>query len=170
MKLLATLTSGVEKKGPDSDNTLRPRTAVRIVLFNDRKQIALLRSSKGNHLKLPGGGVENGESLMQALHREVSEEVGFTCEIMVEVGYIHEYRWDEKLDQISYCYIGHILRDLGQRALTDEEIRHGHDLDWLTPDEAITQMESFKSDDLTHVIMTNRDKLFISTSQTLISV
>lgn len=51
------------------------RTAVRGVLFRGR-ELLLLASRHGDY-KFPGGGVEPGESLASALHREFREECGY---------------------------------------------------------------------------------------------
>lgn len=63
-----------------------PRIRVSAVLrWQDR--ILLCRHEKagrGDYWLLPGGGVNSGESLTDALHRELSEEVGITDEIPVE--------------------------------------------------------------------------------------
>jgi len=63
-----------------------PRVRVSAVLrWQDR--ILLCRHEKvgrGEYWLLPGGGVNSGESLVDALHRELSEEVGIEDEIPVE--------------------------------------------------------------------------------------
>ena len=63
-----------------------PRIRVSAVLrWQDR--ILLCRHEKagrGDYWLLPGGGVNSGESLTDALHRELSEEVGISDEIPVE--------------------------------------------------------------------------------------
>ena len=49
-------------------------------------RILLCRHEKGGrgYWLLPGGGVNSGESLVDALHRELEEEVGVGDELMVE--------------------------------------------------------------------------------------
>ena len=63
-----------------------PRIRVSAVLrWQDR--ILLCKHEKagrGDYWLLPGGGVNSGESLTDALHRELSEEVGIGDEIPVE--------------------------------------------------------------------------------------
>jgi 8-oxo-dGTP diphosphatase len=63
-----------------------PRIRVSALLrWQDR--ILLCRHEKvgrGDYWLLPGGGVNSGESLTDALHRELNEEVGITDEIPVE--------------------------------------------------------------------------------------
>ena len=57
------------------------RLAVRIVAVSEG-QILLVRyrDSDGDWYTTPGGGVERGETLEEAFHREVSEELGITTE------------------------------------------------------------------------------------------
>ena len=59
----------------NKDADYKPRTAARAVLKKDGR-IALLHVTKHNYYKLPGGGVDEGESIEQALERELLEEVG----------------------------------------------------------------------------------------------
>ncbi|MHB8469310.1 MAG: NUDIX domain-containing protein [Gaiellaceae bacterium] len=65
---------------------LEPRIRVSAVLsWEDR--ILLCRHDKpgrGEYWLLPGGGVDSGESLTDALYRELSEEVGIDDELPVE--------------------------------------------------------------------------------------
>lgn len=47
---------------------------VRAVVLNDRNEVFLLRHTYTPGWQFPGGGVETGETLMQALTRELAEE------------------------------------------------------------------------------------------------
>jgi ADP-ribose pyrophosphatase YjhB (NUDIX family) len=64
---------------------VEPRIRVSAILrWGDR--VLLIRQEKPGreYWLLPGGGVNSGESLVDALHRELSEEVGLEDELPVE--------------------------------------------------------------------------------------
>ena len=64
---------------------MEPRIRVSAIL-RWRGRILLCRHVKGSkeYWLLPGGGVNSGESLVDALYRELDEEVGITDELPVE--------------------------------------------------------------------------------------
>ena len=78
------------------------RKSARAVLLNDNNEIAVLYVSKDNYYKLPGGGIEKNEEIIEALKREVDEEVGTDLEVIDEIGMIMEYR--EKFKQLNISY------------------------------------------------------------------
>jgi len=64
---------------------MEPRIRVSAIL-RWRERILLCRHEKPGkeYWLLPGGGVHSGESLVDALHRELGEEVGIDSELPVE--------------------------------------------------------------------------------------
>ncbi|WP_372869265.1 NUDIX domain-containing protein, partial [Planomicrobium okeanokoites] len=75
-----------------SDNIIH-RTAVRAIIIENEK-ILMVRSDLG-YCKFPGGGVEKGEGLTEALIREITEETGYiNCIIKEEFGIVAEQRPD----------------------------------------------------------------------------
>lgn len=67
----------------------RPQLAVSAAIFRDGKVLLVRRArppGKGLY-SLPGGRVEFGETMAQALHREVAEETGLTVEIVGLAGW-----------------------------------------------------------------------------------
>src|SRR5213593_2413049 len=64
---------------------MEPRIRVSAIL-RWRGRVLLCRHEKPGreYWLLPGGGVNSGESLVRALHRELSEEVGVGSEVPVE--------------------------------------------------------------------------------------
>src|SRR5690554_273861 len=86
-----------------TDNTFEPdynatdpstysvREAARGLLVHEDK-IAFLHVTKYGFHKLPGGGIEVGESHDDAFTREVLEETGCSCEIIDRGPAVVEYR------------------------------------------------------------------------------
>lgn len=63
---------------------VRPQLAASAVIFRDAKILLLRRAyepGRGRY-SLPGGRVEWGETLQQAVHREVAEETGLAVAII----------------------------------------------------------------------------------------
>lgn len=128
--------------GIQSSIPRQERRAGRAVIFDKNGNVALLHVTKKNFHKLPGGGIEEGEDIENALRREVLEEIG--CEIanLRELGIIEEYRGKFELHQISYCFLADLAGEKGRPQLTEDEIADGFETVWLNIDVAIQQLEN----------------------------
>jgi 8-oxo-dGTP pyrophosphatase MutT (NUDIX family) len=62
------------------------RVSVNALILNEGGQVLLQRRADNGYWNLPGGGLELGESLEAALHREVMEETGLTVRALRLVG------------------------------------------------------------------------------------
>ncbi|HVZ12238.1 MAG TPA: NUDIX domain-containing protein [Patescibacteria group bacterium] len=107
----------------------RVRTASRGVLVHDGK-VALLNVTKKGYHKLPGGGIEAGETYEEAFKREVVEETGCQCEIKDGNAVTVEYRGEQKLLQISYVFRAEVVGEPGQPVFDKGEIEEGFVLEW----------------------------------------
>jgi ADP-ribose pyrophosphatase YjhB (NUDIX family) len=62
----------------DHERALGVRPSVSAVIFDRRRRLLLQQRSDGGQWGLPGGSVEIGESVTDAIAREVREETGLT--------------------------------------------------------------------------------------------
>ena len=117
------------------------RVAVRGIIFLEGK-LLMIESSFGE-VKLPGGGIEQGEDEIAALVREVREETGYEVlpETIRPFGEIEEKRLSvhEPMiwHQISHLYFCKVDPRQGACAYTANEQKYGFRLVRLTVEEAI---------------------------------
>jgi RimJ/RimL family protein N-acetyltransferase/8-oxo-dGTP pyrophosphatase MutT (NUDIX family) len=131
-------------KGGETKEILR-RRAVRAIIRKDDK--FLLVQSADNDVKFPGGGIETGETPIEALKREVLEETGYTVTmIKSHVGYIEElsdaFESDTHLFAMrSDYYEATVSTAQDSLKLDDYEARLGFHPVWMTLDQAIDANE-----------------------------
>jgi 8-oxo-dGTP pyrophosphatase MutT (NUDIX family) len=89
-------------------NSLVP--AVTAVVTDDQGRLLLIHRTDNNRWALPGGGIEVGESVSQAVVREVREETGIDVKITGLVGiysdprHVIAYDDGEVRQQFSLCF------------------------------------------------------------------
>jgi len=150
MKTIKTITDGELK--PD----FFLREAARGIFLDENGLMPLIFLNKEKYHKLPGGGIEKGETPSIALHREMQEETGATIEVTQELGIVEEIRIKYGLKQISYCYFGKILTK-GQNKFDEAEIEEGSELIWLPFEEAMIRLQNDNSKDYEAGFIKQRD-------------
>lgn len=161
MKFLTTLNP--EQVTEEEAKSYTVRTAVRAIVFDKDNNVALLSVSNKNYYKLPGGGVEEGESIQEALQRECQEELGCNIEIISELGELVEYRKQFNLKQISPCYIAKVIGDKGVPSFTEEELKDGFQIKWLPLSDAAALIATSSTDDYEgKLYIVPRDSLFLA--------
>jgi ADP-ribose pyrophosphatase YjhB (NUDIX family) len=83
------VTAGITLE-PDSERALGVRPSVSAVIFDGRGRLLLQQRSDGGQWGLPGGSVEIGESVHDAVIREVREETGLQVTVLRLIGVYSE--------------------------------------------------------------------------------
>jgi mutator protein MutT len=73
------------------------RQSVYGFILNDKNQILLVFKKNSKMWDFPGGGIDTGESLEQAIRREVLEELGINNISILHISNLtYKYDWPEK--------------------------------------------------------------------------
>jgi 8-oxo-dGTP diphosphatase len=144
MKLLAEISDATVGIGDAEQlhSTYELRKSARVILENSVGEIAIQHLQNYGFYKLPGGGVDAGETIEEALMREVREEVGCECTLARPIGITIEYRAKYKLLHISYCYVAKVTSAITEPAFEAAEIAAGQKNIWVTPESVLKLVES----------------------------
>ncbi|MDO6447511.1 NUDIX hydrolase [Colwellia sp. 1_MG-2023] len=122
------------------------RKATRAIVFKG-EEILLLYTKRYHDYSLPGGGIDDGESKIDGLIRELKEETGaHNVQNIQAFGVYEEYRPWYKNDvdivhMLSYCFVCTIDDVLQETALETHEINNGMRPVWINIHEAIKHNE-----------------------------
>lgn len=118
-----------------ADQTYRLRAGVYAILARGDRVLLTHQANPVPEFQLPGGGIDQGEQPIPALHREVREETGWRIAVTRRLGafrrftYMPEYRlWAEKLCTI---YLARPVRRLGPPT------EPGHHAVWMPARDAL---------------------------------
>jgi 8-oxo-dGTP pyrophosphatase MutT (NUDIX family) len=139
MKLLFTL----DGKNYDEGVEVVYRPSARGIVIRGDK-VAMIHSKKYDYYKFPGGGIEEGESPLDAMMREVREEGGLVVlpETVREFGNVHRRSITKRgglFIQDNYYFTCSCDENIREQILDDYESDEGFTLEFVTPEEAIAK-------------------------------
>lgn len=131
----------IDTKDYDPNGKAFVRPSVRGIIIRDGR-VAMVHSLKYDYYKFPGGGIETGESLEQALAREVAEESGLQViqQSIREYGLVHRVQKDDRVDifiQDNYYFLCDVEPDAQIQHLDDYEAAERFTLEFVDPSHAI---------------------------------
>jgi len=132
--------------GKDALSNADPRIAVDVFLFDEDNRVALLYLSNWDIHTIPGGGVEFGEDLVTAAKREILEETGCNCEILLEIGTTFESRAAHDFTQQRHYFVARVVGEKGEPHLTEAEILQGAAVHWYPIGQALEIIKETKAE------------------------
>jgi 8-oxo-dGTP pyrophosphatase MutT (NUDIX family) len=107
------------------------RMIVRAIVFDDAGYFYFVRAVRNDEfgpatlIETSGGGVEPGEDLVCAIHRELREELGAEVDVLAKIGVVSDYYNLIRRHNINNYYLCRI-RSFGEKHLTPDEIECFH--------------------------------------------
>lgn len=133
------------------------KRAARTVIFDDNQKVAVLKVRGGAYYKIPGGGIEEGESDEEAAIREAREEAGCEIELLAKLG---EDEFPDPSGQKmhwSICFLAKVKGEKKRADFDDWEKSNDFELLWLPYDEAIDLFNNAEPDDAFGQAINRRD-------------
>ncbi len=107
------------------------RRIVRAVVFDDELNFYFVRADRDDifgravTVETAGGGVESGESLDEAVVRELHEELGAEVEVVAKLGVVSDFYNLIHRHNINNYFLCRV-KSFGKTELTDDEINRFH--------------------------------------------
>ena len=130
----------IDAKNYSAGDPVLVRPSARAIIIKDGK-IALVYSALCDYYKFAGGGIEEGEDVIDALCREVKEEVGLIVKKETVRPYGQALRKEKRgevvLVQNNTYFFCETEENAVKRDLDEYEEEEKFTLRWVTPQEAI---------------------------------
>lgn len=124
--------------------SLKIRKAARTVIFDADGKTAVISVNDGEYFKIPGGGIEPGQTTSQAAQAEARQEAGCLVRLLRRIG-THSYvNANTETEHQSVCYLASKVGESQETQFTIFEKENKFKLLWLTATEAISLFEGAK--------------------------
>ncbi len=127
----------LEHQEPDS---YKDRQTVKIIIKNNKDEIALITNPIHNFFLLPGGGAES-DDLEKEAQREALEEINYHTEIIKELGKIEEFRNRNAKHYITTCFLAKAINKNNKDLRTEDEKKNGLVVQWFELNKALEILE-----------------------------
>lgn len=145
----------MDEKNYTDDMKVLERVGVRAII--KKNGLLAMQQSAAGEYKIPGGGMDAGETIAEALMREVREETGLQVipETIEELGEILEVRrdiFDENTKYIarSLHYSCEVKDEIVETSMTESEKKKGFHLAWADIDTIIATNEALMTEKWQH--------------------
>ncbi len=107
------------------------REIVRAIVFDDEGWLYFTRATRDDHfgkatlIETSGGGVEKGEDLLSAIHRELREELGAEVEVVAKIGVVSDYYNLIHRHNVNHYFLCRAT-SFGEKHLMPDEIERFH--------------------------------------------
>ena len=107
------------------------RQIARAIVFDDHGYLYFTRATRDDHfgkatlIETSGGGVEKGEDLLSAIHRELREELGAEVEVVAKIGVVSDYYNLIHRHNVNHYYLCRAT-SFGEKHLMPDEIERFH--------------------------------------------
>jgi len=131
-------------------NQKHPEPTVGAIILNDKGEMLVVKSPKWKTYTIPGGHVDVGETIEDALRREVREEVGLDVDVIKMLNVHDAIRPREFISEKHFIFIDFLCRAKHTNVKVDKvEIT---DFIWIKPEKAMEMVDGHTKKDLEIVI------------------
>lgn len=156
------------------DGVTHDRQIVRAIVLDDEGYFYFVRVDRDDDfgravcIETAGGGVEDGENLEIAIHRELEEELGASVEVLCKIGVVSDYYNLIHRHNINNYYLCRAV-SFGEKHMTEDEIHSFHlSTLKLTYEEAVAEYERCRQTPLGRIIC-NRELPILKRAKEIIN-
>lgn len=154
-------------------NKPKYKKAARAVIVDDKNRVAIIDVRNGEYFKIPGGGIEDGETVDQAVRREAMEEAGSEIEIVQELGeqeFIDPGPDYNGLVHHSVCFLARKTDEHSDPNFDDWEKSNNFQLLWVDFDEAFRLFERSRTKDPYGKAINERDFRYLKKAREILDL
>lgn len=145
------------------DGKLKIKKAARTVIFDEKKFTPIIIVRGGEYYKIPGGGVEEGETEEEAAKREALEEAGCEVKLVKKIGEQEFVDPSPKYKVIhhSVCFLAKKIGESKNPDFDEWEKSNDFEMKWVDYDEAVRLFQGSKTNDKFGKEINKRDLEFL---------